>query len=118
LEEKVWYIWLSKLMISNNLKLKIIQKLGGIYNFFNASLDDLVDINLSDSAIFKILDKSLKEESYKDFEFVNKNKIEIIGLFDKLYPEKLKKIDEKPVCLYLRGNNKILNDEAVRNSRL
>jgi predicted Rossmann fold nucleotide-binding protein DprA/Smf involved in DNA uptake len=117
MEEKIWYIWLSKLQISNKVKLQIIKKLGGIRQMFYSSLDDLVYINLLDVTINKILDKKLKDESFRDFEFMEKNKIEIIGIDDKVYPNKLKNIPDNPICFYLRGNKKILNNNGVRNSR-
>lgn len=48
---------------------------------------------------------------------MQKNNIEIIGFLDKEYPINLKNIDDKPICFYIRGNSKILNNSAVRNCR-
>jgi len=111
--KKVEYIWLSKLNISNNIKEKAIERLGGVKNFFNSSLDDLVYLGLNDRLILKILDKKSKDEAKKDFEFINKNNIDIIGIEDINYPEKLRLINDKPICFYIRGNKNILNNKSI-----
>jgi predicted Rossmann fold nucleotide-binding protein DprA/Smf involved in DNA uptake len=110
-------IWVSKLQIKNSLKYNLIQELGGIHNFYNASLDDLVDLDVNEKAILKIHDLNLREECIKDYEYMQKNQIEIISIEDKEYPYKLKEIDDMPIVIYVKGDKNILNNEAVRNSR-
>jgi predicted Rossmann fold nucleotide-binding protein DprA/Smf involved in DNA uptake len=110
-------IWISKLPIKNSLKYNLIKNLGGVHNFYNASLDDLIDLGTSENAILKIHDLDLREECFKDYEYMQKNKIEIISIEENEYPEKLKQIDDMPIVIYVKGNKNILNNEAVRNCR-
>ena len=97
---KIEYIWLSKLNISNKIKKFAIEKLGGIDEFYNSSLDDLVYLNFSDNLIYKILNRKLKDESKKEFDFM-----------------KLKLIDDYPLAFYIRGNENILDNKSIRDCR-
>ncbi|MCI8309511.1 MAG: hypothetical protein HFJ45_04830 [Clostridia bacterium] len=117
IDKKIIYIWISKLQIDRKIKLKAIKELGGINEFFEASLDDLIYLEFSENAIYKILNKKTKEECFYDLEYMTKNNIDIIGIFDKEYPLRLRTINENPICFYLKGNSKILNNISVRNCR-
>ena len=44
---------------------------------------------------------------------MKKNKIEIITIEDKEYPQKLKQIYDPPKILYIKGNKKILNNKSI-----
>lgn len=106
-------VWLSKLKISNMVKAKIIKDLGGLYNFYNCSLDDLVYLNLNDNLINKILNSNLKKSAEKDLEYMYKNNIDIIGEKDVYYPNNLKLINDRPLALYIRGDKKVLSNNAI-----
>ena len=107
------YVWISKLEISNKLKFMLIKKFNGVENLYNSSLDDLIDLNLKDNLIFKILNKKTKLEAKRDLEYMQKNNIDIIWYENKLYPKKLKNILDPPVCFYIKGNKEILNKDSV-----
>lgn len=111
--KKLEYIWLSNIEISNQNKFKLIEKFEGIENLYNCSFDDLVELGIKDEISYKILDKSLKEKALKDFEYMKNNKIDILTIEDNEYPNKFKKLKDKPVCIYIRGNRDILNNEAI-----
>lgn len=107
------YVWISRLEISNKLKFRLIKKFNGIKNLYNSSLDDLVDVGLSDNLIYKILSKVKKQEAKNDLEYMNKNNIKIIWYENKLYPKNLKTIPDPPLCFYIRGNISILDSESI-----
>ena len=107
------YIWLSNLEISNEYKFDLIEKFQGIKKLYQSSLDDLVFLGVKDNIIRKILDKNKKEKSLRDLEYMERNKISIIGFEDKEYPSKFKILKNKPVCFYIRGNRDILNNESI-----
>ena len=44
---------------------------------------------------------------------MEKNNIDIISIQDKDYPSLLKEIYDPPICLYIRGNKKILNNKSI-----
>lgn len=95
------------------VKAKIIKDLGGLYNFYNCSLDDLVYLNLNDNLINKILNSNLKKSAEKDLEYMYKNNIDIIGEKDVYYPNNLKLINDRPLALYIRGDKKVLSNNAI-----
>lgn len=117
MNQKLIYIWLTKLKISNKIKLKILKETGGIKELFTSSLDDLVYFGFNDSIISRILDLNLRNNLEKDYEYMIKNNIDIIGIYDKLYPIKLKFIEDMPIAFYIRGNKDILDNDAIRDSR-
>lgn len=61
----------------------------------------------------RILDKKYKQNLDKYLQYINKNKIEIVTINDKEYPNKLKKIEDSPIVLYLIGNKKLLNTKSI-----
>lgn len=44
---------------------------------------------------------------------MEQNKIEIISINDKEYPQMLKEIYDPPINLYIKGNKEILNQKAI-----
>lgn len=44
---------------------------------------------------------------------MQKNNISIISIEDKEYPQLLKEIYDPPICLYVKGNKQILNNQAL-----
>jgi len=68
----------------------------------------------------KIDEDKIEEESEKIFESCRKFKIKIISLYDYNYPYKLKEIEDKPLILYVDGNEELLyqnNNIAIVGTR-
>ncbi len=107
------YVWLSNIDISNENKFQLIKMFGGISELYRASLDDLIDFGVKEKVAYPILNKVTKEKALKDLEYMQKNQIEVISFEDKNYPQKFQNIKEKPVCFYVKGNSKILNQETI-----
>ena len=73
-----------------------------------------MSINLiSEKLIREILNPENKRKAKLHFQFMQKNQIDIISIADKEYPLLLKQIYSPPICLYIRGNKKILNGENI-----
>ncbi len=90
----LYWIWFSKLNVNN--KIKLLEKYKSPENIWEAS----------------------KEEKDKDIlkrylEYMQKHDINIINIYDKEYPKKLKQISNPPVVLYIKGNKEILSDRAI-----
>lgn len=60
-----------------------------------------------------ILDTKYRMNLEKYEEYMKKNNIELIHIYDKYYPEKLKDIYDKPIILYVKGDKEILNDFSL-----
>lgn len=107
------YIWLSNLDISNKNKFDLIKKFESIENIYNCSLDDLLDFQIKENIAYQVLNKDIKEKSKRDLEYINKNGIKIISYDNEKYPEKFKCLNDKPTCIYVKGNIDILNQESI-----
>ncbi len=57
----------------------------------------------------KIDEEKIEKEASAIFECCKKNKIEIISLYDELYPYKFRLIEDKPLLLYADGDLGLLN---------
>ena len=106
-------IWLSRIKISNKMKMKLIKKLGSIKNFYNCSLDDLVYFNVSDKYIKEILDLNLRKRIFDEYEYLKQNSIGILSFEDDEYPMKLRQIDDFPLVLFYKGDINILGNDGV-----
>ena len=110
---KLEYIWLSNVDISNKNKFRLIQYFESVENLYNCCLDDLIDLEIKDEICYKILNKDTKEKALKDLEYMKKNKINLISFEDKEYPKKFENLDDKPVSIYVKGNYKVLDNESI-----
>ena len=113
MEDKIYWIWLSKIEIMNKIKLELIDKFGSIKKIYEANFDDLLYYNFSDSVIDKITDLKKRKNLKQEYEFMKKNNINIINFTDKNYPQKLLNIYNFPITLYYIGNIDLINQENV-----
>ncbi len=114
-----------RLQLVNGLGRKTICKILSYIEKNNLKLDTFSDILklLKDMNIKRLkidLDKIEKDAS-TIFESCKKSKIKIISLYDDIYPQKLKEIEDKPLILYIDGDENLLNYEnniAIVGSRV
>lgn len=115
LERNKYWIWLS---LIPNLGSRIIQKLLKIYKnpeiIYQLTGKELEQVKgIGVKTIENILDKNIRENVGKHIEFMTKNNIDIISIYDEDYPQILKEIYDPPISLYSKGNIKILNDKSM-----
>lgn len=104
-------IWFSVIDLSNNSKLKILEKYSSkqIYGFTE---NELKKFNFNEKIIKKILDAhKFKLDRY--FNYLEKYNIQVINFKDDKYPERLRNIENKPIFLYIRGNIDNLYSDTV-----
>ena len=120
MEKKLLWIWLSKLEITNKIKLELIKKFKNIENVWKANIDDLIYYKFTDSVIDKVMDVNLRKGLEEELKFLTKNRIEIINYMQKEYPRKLLNIYDFPLVLYCIGNLELLNGKniAIVGSRM
>ncbi|MBP1924150.1 DNA processing protein [Sedimentibacter acidaminivorans] len=103
-----------RLQLVNGLGRKTISKILSYIDSQNMELNDFSSIvKLIKSLGVKKLKfdlEKIEEESSKIFELCRKSKINVVGIYDEEYPDKLRAIEDKPLILYVDGNLKILND--------
>lgn len=105
-------IWFSRVEISNRIKLELMEKFE-VSQIWNLGYTDLEELGLKEITIRQILEKTYREKLEQYENYLEKNKIELITLKDKEYPDKLKNIPDMPAYIFIRGNKEILDDESV-----
>ena len=106
---------LIRLHLIKGLGRKTINKIIGYIELKNIKLNNFSEVlNLISHMKLKRLkiDKEkIEKEASTIIECCKKNNIRIIGLYDEIYPYKLRLIDDKPIVLYADGNTELLNQE-------
>lgn len=120
MEEKLLWIWLSKLEITNKIKLELIKKFRNIEKIWKANIDDFIYYKFTDYVIDKVMDINLRKGLEEELKFLMKNNIQIINYTQKEYPKKLLNIYDFPLVLYYIGNVNLLNEKniAIVGSRM
>ncbi len=106
-------IWFSNLEISNKNKLKLLELFGSSDIIWGVKREDFKKNNFSEKSIEKIFDINIKKNLDKYILFMNKYKINLILYNSELFPTSLKKINNPPAFLYVRGNLENLYEECV-----
>ena len=115
IENKKYWIWFS---LIKGLGSKKKQELLRIYKtpekIYNLNREELLKVNrIGEKSVNNILDNKIKNCIDKHIEYMIKNKISLITIYDKEYPHILKQIYDYPICLYIKGSKEILNNESV-----
>ena len=115
IEEKYYKIWITlipKLGVKRYLNL--IKRLKNNKNIFNASYNELKGIELINNQIIQeILNVKHKQTAKNHLKYIICNKIEIISILDKNYPLDLKNTYNPPICIYIKGNQKIFELKSI-----
>lgn len=113
-EIKYW-IWISRIEKLGSIK---AQKLLEIYktpkNIWNATKEELLKIKgIGEETAIQILKEEYRIGLERYEIYMKQNNIELIHIYDKYYPKKLKTIYDKPIVLYIKGNKSILNEFSL-----
>ncbi|HHZ02363.1 MAG TPA: DNA-processing protein DprA [Tissierellia bacterium] len=104
---------LIRMQLINGMGRKTISKLLTYIELKKIKLYEFYDLlNLiNDLKIKKLkIDREKIEEEYsRIIESCEKNKIQVVGIYDKNYPYKLNSIEDKPIVLYVDGDIDLLN---------
>lgn len=112
--ELFYKIWFSRIEIPNKVKLKILDRFSE-KKIWNMTFEEL-KINLIDcdeKYLKKISDENYKNKLDKYEKYMENKNIKLFSFKDNRYPGKLKNINDKPAYIYLRGNEKILDEDNV-----
>lgn len=110
MQNKKYWIWLSKIDISPQ-RIEQCLKKHNIEDIWN--LEQEIKRYFTKDEIEKIKELKFKQNLEFYVQYLFKHDIELITIKDKEYPEKLKHIENHPICLYVLGNKKILNQKSI-----
>ena len=114
MEDLKYWIWLSRLdNLTPKKLLELLKEFKEPKELFNKSKEELIKLGIKEKDAEKITNIEYKKNLEKYIEYMQKNEIELIKINDEDYPERLRKIYDPPVILYLKGNRKILNEKSI-----
>lgn len=112
MDEKIYWIWLSRIRGIGSRKLnRLLENYKTLKNIWNASIEDLMKIKgIGVKTAKLLLDKKYRLNLDKYIKYMTENKIDIIAINDINYPKQLKQIYDPPIAIYVKGNIEILNN--------
>lgn len=117
MEDLKYWIWFSKIKKLGSINAqKLLNKYNNPKEIWKLKREDLIkNIEINENIINDILNKKYRnnDEINECIEYMKENNIELINIYDKDYPEKLKNIYDKPISLYIKGNKELLNSFSL-----
>lgn len=115
IERNRYWIWLSLIKgLGSRKKQELLNLYKTPEKIYNLTREELMGIKgIGEKVVDNILDEKLKEQVGIHIEYMLKNKIDLISIYDKEYPRILKQIHDFPISLYIKGNKEILNNESI-----
>ena len=113
MENNVFNLALSLIKgIGSSKYIKLIEKFSTAENIFSLTKDELQNTIKDKNICRDILEKKTLSEAEEIIKNHQKNNVNIISLFDKDYPARLKEIYDPPIFIYYKGKN-ILNNPKM-----
>lgn len=115
LEKKRYWIWLSLIPNLGSKKKEILlERYKNPEIIYHLKEKELLSIKgIGEKAVENILNKNIKINIEKHMDYMAKNDIDIISIYDKEYPHILKEIYDPPISLYSKGDKMILNNRSI-----
>lgn len=100
--------------VGNISKKKLLDKYKTPKRIYNLTYEELTKEKwLNDKKIENILDKEIRNNLEKYIGNMIKKEIDIITINERVYPKRLKEIYDAPICIYIKGNKEILNQNII-----
>ena len=115
--EQIYDVWFSSLDLNNQIKLALLEKYAP-KEIWELELENFVEMKIPEKEANQILTSKNLEQDKRNLAYMVQKQIKLISVRDENYPRKLHKIEDKPAFLYVRGNEKILDEDAVRDCRM
>ena len=110
-----YWLWFSLIKnVGSRKKLKLLEIYKTPEKIYSLGAEELLKINgFGPETVKNILESKNENLINYHLKYMKENKIEIINIFEKEYPENLKKIYDPPVCLFIKGDKNILNNPNI-----
>ncbi len=115
LENNRYWIWLSLIKNLGSIrKQKLLQIYKNPERIYNLTKEEILKVKgFNEILATNLLNQNIKENLDKYIQKMNKEKVNIITIEDEEYPKILRNIYDYPISLYIKGNEKILNNRSV-----
>ena len=115
IEKQKYWIWFSLIKgLGSKKKQILLEKYKSPEIIYQLERKELLkNKGIGEEIVRNILDNKIRKMLNKHMNYMIKNKINIINIDDKNYPQILKQIYDPPISLYIKGNTNILNDTSI-----
>lgn len=115
MNEKQYWIWLSRIEKVGSIKLqRLLEKYKTPQNIWNAKKEELLKIDgIGEETAKQVLKEEYRMGLEKYEKYMQENNIKLIHIYDKNYPDKLNQIYDKPIVLYIKGDETILSQFSL-----
>ena len=96
-----------------NCLINLLEKYKTPNNIWKKTKEEFIADGIKEEHANKIIDLKYRMNLNKYQEYMQKNGIDILTIYDKEYPKKLKNIYDPPVVLYIKGNKEILKEKSI-----
>lgn len=110
-----YWIWLSKIESLGSIKAqKLLEKYKNPKEIWKCKKEDLLKIEgIGEKTAEEIVNSKYRMDLEQEIKKLEEENINLISIYDEIYPKKLKQLYDKPICLYIKGNKEILNEFSL-----
>lgn len=115
IKKKIYWVWLSLLPNLGSIKKQKLLKVFKIpEKIYKATKQELLKVEgIGEKTVLDILNLDIRNQVYKHIDYLERNDINLINIYDDEYPNMLKHIYDYPISLYVKGNVELLNLESI-----
>lgn len=110
-----YWLWLSKIESLGSIKAqKLLEKYKNPKEIWKCKKEDLLKIEgIGEKTAEEIVNSKYRMDLEQEIKKIEEENINLISIYDEIYPKKLKQLYDKPICLYIKGNKEILNEFSL-----
>lgn len=115
LENKKYWIWFSLIpKLGSKRKQKLLEKYKNPEKIYKLTKEELIKIEgIGEETAINIINSRNKKIIEYHIKYMKNNNIDIINIYEKYYPQFLKRIYDPPISIYIKGNKNILNNTNI-----
>lgn len=115
MKEELFWIWINRIPDLGCKRIKnLLQRYKTIEKILNLSKKELMEVQgIGEVVANEILKQEYRENLEKYLNYMKQNKIGMITIMDKDYPESLKKLYDSPITLFYKGNKQLLKKKSI-----
>lgn len=110
-----YWVWFARVEgISSVKKLELLEKYKTPESIYKVKITQLSELHILNSKEIEEIENTKYKTNLENYcNYIIKNKIKIITIYDDEYPEKLKEIYGCPVVLFAKGNIELLKSKGI-----
>lgn len=112
--EDIYWIWLSRIKEIGPITLiKLLKNYKTPKQIWKKTKEDFIQAGFDSKIAGALVNEEYRTNLDKYIDYIEKNNIKVLKIYDLLYPNKLKNIYAPPIILFAKGNLEILNEPSI-----